>query len=259
LGKELRFDLPSAQEFTRVRQSVVQELLGDLRRYMELTSALDVGCGVGYFSRFLADLKFRVVGVDGREENVREAERRNPDITFLVDNAEEISAEKLEPFDFVLCVGLVYHLENPFRAVRNLQKLTGKVLFLESLTVPGLDPELKLLDEDHGEDQGLHYVAFYPTESCLIKLLYRSGFPFVYGLKSPPNHPILFGANKRRERVMLVASKEELSLSGLQYLPEPRFSFGMAAGLSGTGLSLFAQLKGLIRRLLSRITGNKSK
>jgi SAM-dependent methyltransferase len=213
---------------------------------------LDVGCGVGYFSRFLADLKFQVLGVDGREENICEAQRRNPDLKFLVANVEEITSTELGSFDFVLCVGLIYHLENPFRALRRLQALTGKVLFLESLTVPGKDPELKLLDEDQGEDQGLRNIAFYPTESCLTKLLYRSGFPFVYGLKVPPEHPILFDRETgRRERSMLVCSKEELPLSELQRLPEPSFSFGLASGKSVSRRPLLSRLRTLLHRRFS--------
>jgi tRNA (mo5U34)-methyltransferase len=257
--KEWRLDGVSALEFAKVRQAVVGDLIARLRQRMGLVSALDVGCGLGHFSRFLGDLNFRVVAVDAREEIVEEAKQRNPDITFVAANAEEISAKHLETFDFVLCAGLVYHLENPFRAVRNLHELTQKVLFLESLTVPGPNPELRLIDENHGEDQGVNYVAFCPTESCLVKLLYRSGFPFVYGLKSPPNHPVLFDANKRRERVMLVASKEELSLPTLQWLPEPAFSFGMAAGLPDNDFSTFTKVKHFIRTMVNRVAGNKSK
>lgn len=259
MNRKWRFDSESTLEFTKVRQAVVGELLAILRERTGLVSALDVGCGLGHFSRFLADLNLRVVAIDAREENVQEAKRRNPDITFHVANAEEISAEQLETFDFVLCVGLVYHLENPFRAIRNLHELTKKVLFLESLTVPGPNPELRLIDENQGEDQGVNYVALCPTESCLVKLLYRSGFPFVYGLKTPPDHPILFDENKRRERVMLVASKEELSIPTLQWLPEQAFSFGMAAGLSGNNFSAFTRFKHLIRTMMSRGAGNRSK
>jgi SAM-dependent methyltransferase len=252
VGQEWRFDTESTREFTRIRQAVIAHLIAGLRLRDEFSSALDVGCGVGYFSRFLADLRFQVLGVDGREENIREAQHRNPDLKFLVANAEEITSVELGSFDFVLCVGLIYHLENPFRALRHLQALTGKVLFLESLTVPGKDPELKLLDEDQGEDQGLRNVAFYPTESCLTKLLYRSGFPFVYGLKVPPEHPILFDREtRRRERSMLVGSKRELLLPEFQLLSEPSFSFGLASGQSASRRPLLSRLRTLLRRSFS--------
>lgn len=252
--QEWRFDIESTREFTRIRQTVVGGLVAKLRQRTSLVSALDVGCGVGYFSRFLADLKFQVLGVDGREENIQEAQRRNPDLKFLVANAEDITSTGLGSFDFVLCVGLIYHLENPFRALRQLQALTGKVLFLESLTVPGKDPELKLLDEAPGEDQGLRYVAFYPTESCLTKLLYRSGFAFVYGLSAPPEHPTLFDPETgRRERSMLVCSMEELPLSELQLLPEPSFSFGLASGKFAGRHPLLHRLTNLMRDVFRKM------
>lgn len=43
---------------------------------------LDIGCGPGHISRFLAELGVRVVGVDISPGMVDEARRRNPDIEF---------------------------------------------------------------------------------------------------------------------------------------------------------------------------------
>jgi SAM-dependent methyltransferase len=253
VDKEWRFDGDSAREFTRVRIEVLRELVGDLRRFVELKSALDAGCAVGFFTRFLADLEFKVVGFDARPENVDEARKRNPGLEFFVADAEEVSSKEAGTFDFVLCVGLLYHLENPFRSIRNLFGLTRKILFLESLTVPGDRPELKLLDECQGEDQGVNHVAFYPTEACLIKLLYRSGFAFVYALKSPPDHPVLFDqATKRRERTMLVASKEALPSSKLELISEPSFRFGETSPQYRAGYSLAGRFKGLMRKLVSQ-------
>jgi SAM-dependent methyltransferase len=220
LEKRYQFDSQLTQGFTEARQVFIRELLGAMRRQIELGSALDVGCGVGYFSKFLMDLGFRVVGVDGREENVREGKRRYPEIDFIAGNAEELPIPQLGTYDFVLCVGLLYHLENPFRAIRKLYSLTNKALLVESMCAPGTEPSLQLVDESHCEDQGLNYVAFYPTEACLVKMLYRAGFPFVYSFDKLPEHP-LFRASvwRRRERTMFLASKEPMGITGLDMAP----------------------------------------
>jgi SAM-dependent methyltransferase len=216
------FDQAASLEYTKARQEFVTGLLSDARQETELISAVDVGCGVGYFSKFLAEKGFKVLGLDGRQENISEARIRHPEVSFSVASAEEIQSAELGKFDLVLCFGLLYHLENPFRAIRNLYALTEKILLVESMCAPGSEPCLQFLDEYRTQDQGMNYVAFYPTESCLIKMLYRAGFPFVYGFKSFPKHPTFYDSAFRfRERTMLLASHEPLKIASLQVLPEP--------------------------------------
>jgi SAM-dependent methyltransferase len=214
--KQRPFDLEPSRAFTEVRKKFIGEFLKSVEPRIRPGSALDVGCGVGDFSRFLSDQGFKVVAVDGREENAAEAKRRHPGITFLTGNAEDLPVAEMGTFDLVLCFGLLYHLENPFRAIRNLHAVTGTVLMVESMCAPGVDPKLELLDEHHGEDQGLNYVAFYPSESCLVKMLYRAGFPFVYGFQPLPAHKLYQGSIwRKRERTMMAASRLPLTAPNL--------------------------------------------
>jgi SAM-dependent methyltransferase len=220
--KTWSFDSPEAQEFAGSRQAFTKSLLEALRRRTDLTTALDVGCGVGDFSKFLLDLGFRVVAVDGREENASEGKRRYPEITFITGDAEELRTAEMGTFDFVLCFGLLYHLENPFRALRKLHSLTDKVLLLESMCVPDTHSTMELLDEGIAENQGLNYIAYYPSESCLVKLLYRVGFPFVYRFKVLPTHELYVSSIwRKRKRTMLVASRTPLEAPNLSLAEEP--------------------------------------
>jgi SAM-dependent methyltransferase len=220
--KQWQFDNSFTQSYTTVRQDFAREFLAALRQQFPLSSAADIGCGVGYFSKFLSDLGFQVVAVDGREKNADEGRRRYPEITFLARNVEDPSLSGIGVFDFVLCVGLLYHLENPFRAIRNLYSLTDKVLLIEAMCAPGPEPNLHLLDEQEYEDQGLHYIAFYPTEPCLVKMLYRAGFPFVYSFKRlPEDEQFRTTLWRKKARTFLVASKIELTAPGLDLAIEP--------------------------------------
>jgi tRNA (mo5U34)-methyltransferase len=245
--KTWSFDSELTQSYTRVRQAFIAEFLDSIRGQISLQSAVDVGCGVGYFSEFLRQRGFQVVAVDGRQENAKEGRRRHPEITFLTKDAEDPSLPEVGVFDFVLCVGLLYHLENPFRAIRNLHALTGKVLVIESMCAPGKDPSLVLLDEGQEHDQGLNYVAFYPTESCLVKMLYRAGFPFVFGCSSFPNDE--FFRNTlwyQKRRTFLVAAKCKLDASRLALLQEPRRPWDIWQ-------TPIERARGMVRRLASRI------
>jgi SAM-dependent methyltransferase len=225
LEKQWTFDSELTRGYTEVRQAFAREFLGDVRQQMELSTALDVGCGVGYFSKFLSDLGFEVVGVDGREENATEAKRRYPEITFLTKNVEDPSLLDVGNFDFVLSVGLLYHLENPFRAIRNFYSLTGKLLLVESMCIPGSVTSLQLLDEGQADNQAVNYVAFYPTESCLVKMLYRAGFPFVYRFeKLPDDAQFTTTFWRKRSRTFLAASRIALKAPNLVLAQEPRHS-----------------------------------
>lgn len=216
------FDSELTRNYTRVRQTFLSSFLDSIRNQVDLRSAVDVGCGVGYFSKFLAELGFHVVGVDGREVNAAEGRRRHPEINFLTRDVEDPSLPAIGVFDLVLCVGLLYHLENPFRAIRNLHAITGKVLFVESMCTPGSATTMQLLDESALEDQGLNFVAFYPTEASLVKMLYRSGFPFVYLFRRLPEHPFCQETFRRkRQRTMMVASKAPLNSPDLKLAQEP--------------------------------------
>src|SRR5713101_2373991 len=204
LTKTWLFDSEFTQNYTHVRQAFISEFLDAIGGTVPLKSAIDVGCGVGYFSKFLCERGLQVMGVDGRDENAKEGRRRHPEIKFQTKDVEDPSFAEFGLFDLVLCVGLLYHLENPFRAIRNLHALTGKVLIVESMCVPGPEPELLLLEEGKGHDQGLNYVAFYPTEACLVKMLYRAGFPFVYGFdRLPPDVQFRTTVSRKQSRIFL--------------------------------------------------------
>jgi len=222
MGETLVFDMPHSLRFTEARQFFLRQVLPDLIKQLALKSALDVGCGVGYFSAFLRDMGFRVVALDGRRENIEEAQKRFPDIEFYHLNIEEPSVQRLGSFDLVLCFGLLYHLENPFAAMRNLHALTNKLLLIESMCVPANEPILYLRDEGQSQDQSLNFVAFYPSESCLSKMCYRAGFPFVYRFNQLPLHEdFKTTLLRKRARTMLAASKVPLNSSFLIPVPEP--------------------------------------
>ena len=189
---------------------------------MNLKTAVDVGCGAGYFSGLLQSLGLQVTAADGRKENAEEAARRVPGVAFHTINAEDFELRSLGTFDLVLCFGLLYHLENPFLAIQHLHTMTKSLLLVEGLIYPGEQPIMGLLDESPYEDQGLRHVAFYPTEACLIKMMYRVGFTCVYRLTEPPDHvEYRDAATQPRNRTVLAASVSPVHSNLLREAPEP--------------------------------------
>ena len=248
---ELRpFDKELYRKLNNGSRAVVENLLYQLRGQVDLKSAADIGCGLGYFSGFLSSLGFQVTAVDGREENAQEAKRRFPEINFLTGNAEDLALLGLGTYDLVLCFGLLYHLENPFRAIRHLANITSKVILIESMCAPGTEASLQLLDEYHGDDQGLNYVAFYPTESCLVKMLYRADFPFVYGFSALPDLALYHGSKwRKKERTMLMASKVELNATALVLLREPHRGWDIWSIQPGRWRMRLNRITNLVRKV----------
>jgi SAM-dependent methyltransferase len=211
------FDRPHYQRINEAREAFVREFLPAWIDGLSLKTAIDVGCGQGYFSEALQRLGLSVTACDARQENVEEALRKYPQISFRVANVENGDLKDFGKFDLVFCFGLLYHLENPFAALRNLHTLTVKVLILESMCVPGGRALLDLREEGKTEDQGLNFVAFYPTESCLIKMLHYAGFPFVYRFSHMPEHEHFHeGGTRRQMRTVLAASEDALEFSNLE-------------------------------------------
>jgi len=178
--------------------------VADFRDRFGLRTALDAGCGVGYFAELLQQLGLRVTAFDARPENVEEARRRHPGIEFHVADAEELCPQEFGAFDLVLCFGLLYHLENPLRALRRLRAMTARVLLIESVCVPERAPALYLRDEAAAEDQALNTVAWYPSEGALIKMAYRAGFPAVCRTARLPEHEDFRGSVGRKPRRTIV-------------------------------------------------------
>jgi len=210
--------------FTSARLNHLKILLSDdLVRGCSIGTALDAGCGLGDFSSYLAGRGLKVTAVDGRAENIAEAGTRHKDVEFHVVDVESSRMREFGHFDLVLCYGLLYHLENPFKALRSLSELTAKIMLIETMIIPGRWPMAGIVDEAPGEDQGLNYHAFIPAEPALIRMLYYSGFKNVYALSQLPNHEhFRDGIVHKRKRTILAASKSDIRHPMMLRIREPK-------------------------------------
>ena len=125
------FDQPEARSLREARQAFLLEVLAQIELLLALETALDAGCGIGYFAAALNQSGLEVAAFDARTENIEEARRRFPQIRFHCANIEDSAVLELGTFDVTVCFGLLYHLENPLRALRNLYSMTKKVLLVE--------------------------------------------------------------------------------------------------------------------------------
>jgi FkbM family methyltransferase len=216
------FDQREYRELIEAREQTIRRVARKLKPALGLSNAVDAGCGVGFFSQTLAECGFSVCGFDARAENVDEARRRFPGIPFEKADIEDPAISGLGRFDLVLCFGLLYHLENPLRAIRNLRALTEKCLLLESMCLPEERCTLLLREEPRQDDQSLAAVACYASEGALVKMLYRAGFAKVYRVTLLPDHDDFRETREHlQRRTILLASVMPIDVAGFRLLPEP--------------------------------------
>jgi hypothetical protein len=55
-------------------------------------------------------------------------------VTYEECNIEDLSSE-IGPYDLCLCLGLLYHLENPVLSLRKISSITGEVCIIETQVV----------------------------------------------------------------------------------------------------------------------------
>jgi tRNA (mo5U34)-methyltransferase len=220
------FDQSHYDALNAARGETIAHLLPELKQRLNLKTALDLGCGLGHYAEILSQHGLDVLAVDGRAENVEEARRRFPHLKFQVADAQNPELAQLGKFDLVFCFGLLYHLENPFRVVRSIAELSSKLTLIEGIVYPSPEPAMVLMDENTGVDQGLNYMAFYPSEPCLVKMLRRAGLAHCYNPERMPAHPEYHkGSNGFRRRTVLAAAKDAFDSPLLTAWAEPSPEF----------------------------------
>lgn len=102
-------------------------------------SALDVACHEGFFTFTLAEFFATVRGIDKNAESVRKASLMAQALAVPGVRIEQLSVEELtdgDQSDFVLCFGLVYHVENPILVFRQLGRLAREAVCIETQVLP---------------------------------------------------------------------------------------------------------------------------
>lgn len=220
---DLTFDQPYYIAINLARWAAAQRIIAQLQERIPggLRSCVDVACGPGWFSERLAKLGLDVTGIEGRIELVEEAIRRVPRLTFRqVDVESEVAMHDLGTFDLVFCFGLLYHIENPFRVVRNLERATGQVLLLETMVYPSDEPILRFVDEGSYSDQGLTYHAVIPSRLTLAKMLRTAGFTWVAEYTGGVDHTdFIENAEQYRRRGVFIAARMPLDVLDAEVIP----------------------------------------
>jgi tRNA (mo5U34)-methyltransferase len=201
---------------------------------LEGRSVLDVGAWDGYFS-FAAERlgARRVMAVDsfvwgevswGSQASfqlAREVLGSRVEDRYL--EVLDVTPETVDGvWDVVLFLGVLYHLPDPFLALRRMAAVTGELLVVETLSdrLPTRRPAMSFYPGASMDNDTTNWWA--PNEAALVAMLRELGFPSVevVGRRSPAGklgHLARNAANIAHSRV--VRSRSPL---GLNYLTTDR-------------------------------------
>jgi len=207
-----RFDLPdgshtatyhggSLDKIHETRWRMLEHCLdGEFPAGLHAVHAIDLAAHQGWFAARLAQAGIgSVLGVDARESHVADARLiasvlGHDQLQFLHSDVFDLDAKAMGPFDLVLMLGLLYHLENPIGALRLARALCGKLCLIETQVVPGMSGMVDFgsyqfvrplrgsfgiideTDETHGPETGVTGICLVPSVEALTWLLGKVGF-----------------------------------------------------------------------------------
>ena len=143
-------------------------------------------------------------------------------VTYEECNIED--SGRVAPYDLCLCLGLLYHLENPVLSLRKISSITGEVCIIETQVVDEVEGSvewgarawtrpyqgiLALLDEsgefyNHNSETGASPIAACPSPKALEFMLQQAGFRRTEIVDPPAD---AYEQHRRAKRLVCIANK----------------------------------------------------
>lgn len=184
-------------------------------------TALDLACHQGYFSFELEKYFNSVTGIDRFRDSLDKAEfiksDKNSKCKFIESTIENYNV----PADFVLCYGLLYHVENPIEIFRKIGSLTKHACLIETQVCSTSIPHVEdgtyksirsplgtfALVSDYSDSNigGLTNIAMVPDINAVVNILKYLGFSKIE-IYNPVNKD--YEQFIRKQRIIVYAERE---------------------------------------------------
>jgi len=116
-------------------------------------TVLDLGCNAGYFSVKMKERGADVLGVDWYTRNIEQAnfvaKVLDLNIEYRQQNIYEFLLTNKQVFDYVLFLGVFYHLRYPLLALDKIREITKEKLYFQTVIHDTIPSEGKLTIPDN--------------------------------------------------------------------------------------------------------------
>lgn len=206
---------------------VVDRHFGD--RIHEI-DCLDIGCHEGFYSLAMARKGVRhVLAIDARPENLRRARfvaeaMGVHNVEFREGRVETLTNDLGQNFELTLFLGLLYHVEDPMRCLRQVAAVTRELCVIETQVIDEVEGcaewgsrewtrpyqgVIAVIDESgefeaHNRETGISPMATCPSPKALLFMLKQAGFRRAEILDPPPG---AYEQHARGKRVVCAAWK----------------------------------------------------
>ena len=155
---------------------------------------LDIACNAGFYSFELAKRGAHVIGIDNSYEDIVRAKFAKKileasNVDFEIINVDDLEKEFSEKFDLVLCLGLLYHVNDPKNLIRKVAKLTNFAFFETIANVTSQSSELI-------DDRLITNDGFLPTVPWLKEAFEEVGFTRIDQITKPDFSRTVFRCKK---------------------------------------------------------------
>ena len=230
LGRTTSSLPPEVLPIHRTRLSMLERVVDQhFRGRLANIRCLDAGCHEGFYTVAMARKGMReVLGLDLRAASLTKARfvadaLGLTNVSYRQGNVEDFGGE-LEPYELCLFLGILYHLENPMRALRNISRVTREVCVIETQVVDEVEGSaewgarawerpyqgiLALIDEsgefyNDNAETGAAPIATCPSPKALDFMLRQAGFRRTEMIEPPAD---AYEQHRRRKRVVCAAYK----------------------------------------------------
>ena len=160
-------------QWNKKRFQFITSLLGI--KTIENLKVLELSAGHANIGKFFCVLGADVTCTDGRPEHLEWIQNQFPSIETRTIDLEKPYPE-LSKFDVVLHFGVLYHLSDPIKHLKDfLVKQEFDHLFLETEVSNYPDANFVLRIAESGYDQGISKVGGRPTSRAIEQVLTESG------------------------------------------------------------------------------------
>jgi len=157
-------------------------LLNSLKLPDDMTglTALDIGAADGFFTKALSARGADVTALDYDDKGfygfaIMEQLAGRP-FRYIRSNVYDLETHGLQPFDYVLCLGVLYHLPDMMRALWLIRKYVKRHFLLETL-ISRRDETRPMAEYLPGSSLNGDYTNFWaPNVLCVSGMLSDAGF-----------------------------------------------------------------------------------